>query len=231
MNQIIHILAWNSGLVLFVAAFAEQSGVPIPAAPILLAAGALAAAGQLNLFTAIAWTALACLAADTFWFYAGHRGKDRLLPLFRRLRGKRHSGPRTAGSGATLRGLRKLTVAKFLPLGSLVPLRAGTMNISPLRFVLLDLPASLVYGSVYPLLGFFFHRQLDHLTAIVRGFGIVGALLILLLAAIYASFGFVRRRRVHSHSAEAVETANSDLPSQAPIPAPIKNDVLIANGR
>ena len=231
MNQIIHFLTWNSGLVLFVAAFAEQSGVPIPAAPFLLAAGALAAAGQLNLVTAIAWTAAACLAADTFWFYAGHRGKDRLLPLFRRLRGKRHSGPRTTGPGATLRGLRILTVAKFLPFGSLVPLRAGTLDISPLRFVLLDLPASLIYGSVYPLLGFFFHRQLDQLTAIVRAFGTAGVLLVLLSAAIYAGFGFARRRRVHSHSAEAMETANSDSPLQAQISAPLKNDVVIANGR
>ena len=223
MNQIIHFLTWNSGLALFVAAFAEQSGIPIPAAPFLLAAGALAAAGKLNLLAAILWTALACLAADTFWFYAGHRGKDRLLPLFRRLRCARHSGPRPRGPRATLRGLRILTVAKFIPLGSLVPLRAGTLDVSPVRFVLLDLPASLVYGSVYPLLGFFFHDQLQRLMAGVRGFGIVGVFLVLLLGVIYVAFGFVRSRRVQSDSTKAVETVDFDSPSQTQIPAPVKN--------
>lgn len=196
MNQIIHFLAWNSGLVLFVAAFVEQSGIPIPAAPFLLAAGALAAAGQLNLVAAIAWTASACLAADTFWFYAGHRGKERLLPFFARLRRGRcaSKSPRT-GIRATLRGLRILTIAKFLPLGTLVPLRAGTLDINPLRFLLLDLPGALIYGSVYVLLGFFFHRQLHQLMAIVRELGTAGIVLVLLLVVVYAGFGLVRHYR------------------------------------
>ena len=195
MSQIIQFLGWNGGMVLFAAAFIEQSGVPIPAAPLFLAAGALAAAGQLSLITAIAWTALACLAADTFWFHAGHRGKDRLLPLFARLRRNRNARRSTTGARAMIRGVRVLTVAKFLPLGTLVPLRAGTLNFSPLRFVLLDLPASLIYASVYPLLGFFFHHQLKRLTAIVRGLGTAGILLILLLVAVYAGLGLVRHYR------------------------------------
>ena len=196
MNQIVQFLGLGGGLVLFVAAFIEQSGVPIPAAPFLLAAGALAAAGQLNLATAITWTALACLAADTFWFYAGHRGKERLLPFFARLRRGRcaSKSPRT-GIRATLRGLRILTIAKFLPLGTLVPLRAGTMDISPVRFLLLDLPGALIYASVYLLLGFFFHQQLNQLMAIVRGLGTAGILAVLLLAAVYAGLGLVRHYR------------------------------------
>ena len=211
MSQIIQFLSWNGGIVLFAAAFVEQSGVPIPAAPLLLAAGALAAAGQLSLITAIAWTALACLAADTFWFCAGHRGKDRLLPLFARLRRNRSARRSATGARAMIRGVRVLTVAKFLPLGTLVPLRAGTLNISPARFVLLDLPASLVYGSVYLLLGFFFHHQLHRLIAIVQGLGTAGLSLVLLLAGIYAGFAFFRHHHVQSNSAKETEAKVSDV--------------------
>jgi membrane protein DedA with SNARE-associated domain len=194
-NQMIQFLSWHGGLVLFAAAFIEQSGLPIPAAPFLLAAGALAAAGQVSLIAAIAWTAFACLAADTFWFYAGHCGKGRLLPFFAHLQRGRRPRRSTTGARATLRGLRILTAAKFLPLGTLVPLRAGTLDVSPLRFVLLDLPGSLIYASVYLLLGFFFHHQLRQLTDIVRRLGTAGLVLLLASAAIYGGFAFFRHYR------------------------------------
>ena len=41
MNEINQFLGAYGGLILFVTVFAEQSGLPIPAAPWLLAAGAL----------------------------------------------------------------------------------------------------------------------------------------------------------------------------------------------
>lgn len=212
MSEAMHVLSLYGGLLLFVAALIEQSGVPVPAAPFLLAAGAFAATGQLSLITAGAWTVLACLSADAFWFYAGHRGKDRLLPFFARLHGGRRACRSTTGVRANLRGLRILTIAKFLPLGTLVPLRAGTLDISPVRFLLLDLPAALIYASSYLLLGFWFHHQLNELMAIVRGLGMAGLLLVLLLAGIYALMGFVRGHRAQFHSAKNPEAANPDLP-------------------
>ncbi len=212
MSEAMHVLSSYGGVLLFVAALIEQSGVPVPAAPFLLAAGALAAAGQISLVAAVAWTALACLAADAFWFYAGHRGKDRLVPFFARLRGGRPARQPATGVRKTLRALRILTIAKFLPLGTLVPLRAGTLDISPVRFLLLDLPAALIYASSYLLLGFWFHRQLNELMAIVRGLGSAGLLLVLLLAGVYAVLGLARGHRAPIHSAENAEAANPDIP-------------------
>jgi membrane protein DedA with SNARE-associated domain len=82
MNQISEFLVLHGGLVLFLIAFAEQSGLPFPGAPWLVAAGAMAAGGRINLFTAILWAAIGSLAADTIWFYAGNRSKARLFRLF-----------------------------------------------------------------------------------------------------------------------------------------------------
>jgi membrane protein DedA with SNARE-associated domain len=222
MNQIIQTLIWHGGLVLFLAAFAEQSGVPVPAAPFLLAAGALAARGQLNLIAAIAWTALACLVADAFWFYVGHRGKTHLLSLLGRWNNTRTARPRT-GVRATLRGIRILTAAKFLPLGTLVPLRAGSLDVVPLRFLLMDVPSSLIYASVYLLLGFFFHQQLNQLTAIVRGLGMIGLFLVVLLTGIYAASVFVRRRHIGRNPANNPEVKISDSSAQPQISTPIKS--------
>jgi len=55
MTHISEFLVLHGALVLFLIAFAEQSGLPFPGAPWLLAAGAIAAGGRINLFTAISW--------------------------------------------------------------------------------------------------------------------------------------------------------------------------------
>jgi membrane protein DedA with SNARE-associated domain len=222
MTQIIQFLSRHGGVVLFLAVLVEQSGVPIPAAPLLLAAGALAANGHLNFILAATWIMAACVLADSFWFYAGHRGKARFLPLFGCWRRTWGARPRTTGVRATLRGLRILTAAKFLPLGTLVPLRAGTLDVSSLRFLLLDVPGSLIYASVYLFLGFFFHRQLHQLTAMMRELGIAGLLLVLLLAGIYAACTLVRRRHIERNPANNPEAEILDSPSQVQTQAPMK---------
>src|SRR5437879_12451729 len=68
----------NHGLPLvFAAVFVEQMGLPLPALPWLLAAGALSAAGKFNLLLGLGVTVIACLVADAFWFYLGrHRGNQ-----------------------------------------------------------------------------------------------------------------------------------------------------------
>ena len=138
MGEINQFLAAYGGLILFTTVFAEQSGLPIPAAPWLLAAGALAAGGTVGLFTAISVSAVAALAADVTWFWIGHRGKGWVFKLFPRLRTVRRAGVEKRTVCSIARGLRILTAAKFLPFGTIVPLRAGALDVSPARFVLWD---------------------------------------------------------------------------------------------
>ena len=82
MNQMTQFLVSYGGVLLLVAGFAEQSGLPFPGAPCLLAAGALAAGGRFSLIAAVGWAAAGCLAADTIWFHLGHRGKSRVFRVF-----------------------------------------------------------------------------------------------------------------------------------------------------
>src|SRR5262244_4137804 len=57
--------------VLFAWAFAVQAGLPLPAAPVLLGAGALSGSGRMNLALAIGATMVAALAADVVWYALG----------------------------------------------------------------------------------------------------------------------------------------------------------------
>ena len=56
---------------------AEQSAIPLPSVPLLLAAGALIRAGRLNGLFAAGCCVTAALIADTIWFQLGrHRGRQ-----------------------------------------------------------------------------------------------------------------------------------------------------------
>src|SRR5215471_19412399 len=85
MNEISPFLVNNAGFAIFATIFAEQIGVPLPAAPVLVAAGALAANGALNPALALAVTLAGCVLADAIWYYVGVRGGSKLVRLLCRL--------------------------------------------------------------------------------------------------------------------------------------------------
>jgi membrane protein DedA with SNARE-associated domain len=196
MSQISEFLLSHGGLVLFLIIFAEQSGLPLPGAPWLLAAGALAATGRLSLLTVILWATIGSLAADTFWFYAGHRGKARLFRLFPHWHSIWDVVARKTHASLIVRGIQMLTAAKFLPIGILVPLRAGALDADPVRFLLVDGVCSLFYASFYALPGFFVHDQLERLVAFFQRLGVFAFLLLLIFVGGYLGYEFVKRRRL-----------------------------------
>src|SRR5215470_7868013 len=81
MSDITQFLITHGGAILFTAVFVEQSGLPLPAVPWLLAAGALSASGEMRPAVAIGTSVLACVSADSLWFYAGRRGGNRVVQL------------------------------------------------------------------------------------------------------------------------------------------------------
>src|SRR6266446_10524758 len=115
MNKLTQFPTSHGGPVLFAIVFVEQAGLPLPSAPWLLAAGALSATGKLNAVLALAMTALACVVADSIWFYVGRRGGLRILRLFCRLSlAPNRCVGRTKGLFAR-HGLEALVAAKFIP--------------------------------------------------------------------------------------------------------------------
>jgi membrane protein DedA with SNARE-associated domain len=64
---------------LFVWIFIDQLGVPIPAVPLLLAAGALAGAGKGSIVTTVGIALMASLLADVVWSSLGRRRGHHVL--------------------------------------------------------------------------------------------------------------------------------------------------------
>jgi membrane protein DedA with SNARE-associated domain len=196
MNQVAQFLIAHGGLILFVIGFAEQNGLPLPGAPWLLAAGALSASGKFSLFAAIGWTAAGSIVADLLWFILGQRGKERVFRVFPHLKSVQVRLARATLARTVLHGLRMLTAAKFLPVGnSVVAMQAGALEVSRLRFLLVDALASVVYASVYASLGVAFHNELEQVVAVLQKLGTVSLVLLVVLTGAYVVHRFVKHHR------------------------------------
>ena len=80
MKQMVEFLAQHGYWVLFVSVLCRQACLPVPANLLLLAAGALAGLGRLNLAGIILFAVAAFLLADTAWYGAGRTwGRKTLL--------------------------------------------------------------------------------------------------------------------------------------------------------
>src|SRR2546430_17433492 len=80
VDAIIH----HAGWVLFAWVFVNQSGVPVPVVPTLVAAGALAGRGGSSCAVMLAAAAGAALVADMVWYGIRRRHRARGLRLLRR---------------------------------------------------------------------------------------------------------------------------------------------------
>src|SRR5437868_3755829 len=152
----------------FAAVLVEQLGVPIPALPLLMAAGALSAAGKFNFFMGVLMTAIACLIADTAWFYLGRHRGNRVLGFLCSISLEPDSCVRRTQNVFTRYGLRGIVVAKFVPaMSTIAPPLAGMSGINAGRFLLVDGFGSLLYGTVFLSLGYLFSRQIEQIGAAI----------------------------------------------------------------
>ena len=110
---------------------ANQGGVPVPAGPILLAAGALAASGQLRIVEVFAVAVGATLCADLGWYSVGRWRGAGVLTLLGRLSPNARAFVRRAQGGFLAHaGVFQLT-ARFLP--ELNPVAAGLAGATGVR--------------------------------------------------------------------------------------------------
>jgi len=197
MNQTLEFLVRHGASVLFAAVFVEQMGIPLPAAPWLLAAGALAAGGRINGLAAFAAATAGSLLADLIWFYLGRRAGARVLNLLCRISLEPDSCVRRTQGIFTRYGMRGIVAAKFIPgLSTLAPPLAGSSGVSMPRFLFFDGLGSLLYVGCFVLVGALFSRQLEQVIAALASLGGGALALVLGAAALYIGYKYYQRRRL-----------------------------------
>jgi membrane protein DedA with SNARE-associated domain len=196
MPQLIPFLLRHPYGVLFGIVLAEQLGMPLPAAPVLLAAGALAGLGKMSLAGALALSALATLLADLAWFEAGRRRGRTVLDFVCRISLEPDSCVRRAENVFLRRGPRSLLYVKFVPgLGLMAVVLAGAFGLRRRRFLLFDLPGALVWGGAYLALGYVFSGELERATRALMRLGSSAAGLLVGLLAVWLIWKYVQRMR------------------------------------
>ena len=174
----------------------DQTGVPAPALPGLIMAGALAGTGQLELGTVLGVATLASLPSDLLWYEVGRRRGGSVLGFLCRLSLEPESCVRTTENVFARYGARTLLIAKFVPgLQTAAPPLAGIMRMPFARFLMLDSVGALLWAVTFVVPGYVFHDQLERLVPVAARLG--GGLFVVLIAplSIYLALKFAQRSR------------------------------------
>ncbi len=203
MNEAAEFLLHHGESVLFWVVFAEQIGLPIPAIPLLIAAGALAGAGTMSVWAAVGLPILASLGPDLFWYYLGRHRGGRVLSFLCRISLEPDSCVRRTENMFFLHGVRTLIVAKFVPgLSTVAPPLAGMFHMSLRRFLLYDGAGALLWSVVCAGLGYLFSSQLERLALLLAQAGaaflqvLVGAFVVYLGYKVFQRQLFLRELRM-----------------------------------
>jgi membrane protein DedA with SNARE-associated domain len=191
-----HILLMYGYLLLFVWVFVEQLGIPLPATPVLLAAGALSAEHQISFPLALLAGVAASLSADTAWFLFGRRYGHHVLRLLCKLSMEPTICVRRTQDSFGRRRRFTLTIAKFVPgLATLAPPVAGENGMAFGDFLFFDgIGATLWVGAILAI-GRLFGDLLKRDPSLLDWAGrFSGALLILGIIGFFV--GRVIRRRM-----------------------------------
>jgi membrane protein DedA with SNARE-associated domain len=183
-------------VLLFLWVLVEQSAIPLPSAPLLLAAGALVRAERLDLLPALLCALAGALLADTVWFQLGrHRGRQ-VLRLVCRLSLEPDSCVRQTENAFLKYGLRSLLVSKFVPgLNAVAAPLAGYSKTRYHRFALYDIAGASLWIGAYLTAGYLFSGQLEIVLGYAARMGSNLALVVVLLFAAWIGGKFVQRRR------------------------------------
>jgi membrane protein DedA with SNARE-associated domain/rhodanese-related sulfurtransferase len=196
MNELLQFVLRHGYLVIFAWVFSEQAGLPIPSAPLLLAAGALAGTHGMNLWLAITVAVIGALGSDSMWYELGRRKGVRVLQLLCRISLEPDSCVRRTQVRFGKSGARVLLIAKFIPgLNAMAAPLSGIIRMGWRRFVLFDTLGALLWSSAFMITGYVFSGELERIAARAAYLG--EWLLVLVLAAFagYIGWKFYNRRR------------------------------------
>lgn len=187
----------------------QQLGAPIPAWPVLMLAGAQAAADPAYGVHALALAILASALGSQPWFWAGRRYGHRVLKLMCRLSLSPDGCVRQTENVFERHGAAALLIGKFVPgFASVAPPLAGTFGFGAARFHLYYGAGNALWAGAGLVLGVAFHAQIDWLAARVEAFGTPALMAVLALVVIYVAYRWlVRRQFLKSLRAARIDVA------------------------
>src|ERR1700704_4700927 len=195
-HALIPLLSQYGLAIVFANVLIEQLGVPVPAIPTLVIAGALAAEGKLSGPLVFTVAIAACLIADVAWYLAGRRFGNGVMKMLCRI----SLTPDYCVSETQARferwGVNALVIAKFVPgLATIAPPLAGATRISWPRFLIFNTIGATLWVGAGLSGGMLLGPQMEKLLTRVDDIGSVAIVIVVALLAAYIAFKWWERRR------------------------------------
>jgi membrane protein DedA with SNARE-associated domain len=202
MEAIVPLLEQYGVLLVLVIVFAEQVGAPIPALPLLMIAGGVAAGGGLSAPAVFLAAMVGCLAGDTIWYLAGRWRGHRILRLLCRVTMSPDTCVRQTEDFFGRWGMGTLVIAKFVPgLSTIAPPLAGAMRLNVATFLLFNGIGAAIWVATGIVAGWLLSAQIEELLAWLGRTGgyaaaaVGGALALWIAGKWWARYRFLRALR------------------------------------
>lgn len=185
-------------IIVFINVLVDQLGLPVPAVPTLVVAGAIAANGQLPLPTVFLLAVLACLAADCGWYLVGQIYGIRVLKVLCRISLEPDSCVSQTQTRFERWGINSLIVAKFIPgLAIIAPPLAGAMRIGWLRFIALSTASAVLWAGSALIAGMLCRTQIEAFLTRLDAIGAIAAMIVGAALAAYIAYKWWERMRFY----------------------------------
>jgi membrane protein DedA with SNARE-associated domain/rhodanese-related sulfurtransferase len=176
----------------------NQIGLPVPAVPTLIVAGALGARGHVPLTLLLLGSVTACVAADFGWYLIGEKYGIRVLKTLCKVSLEPDSCVSQTQTRFERWGVNSLVIAKFVPgLSIIAPPMAGALRIGRLRFAGLSIAAAALWVGAFLAAGAVFNSQIDWLLGELSRFGSIAGMGVALILVCYISFKWWERMRFY----------------------------------
>jgi membrane protein DedA with SNARE-associated domain len=196
MNKIIQFILLHGYALLFSWSFLAQFGLPLPAAPLFLAAGALAAMEEFHLGAILGVGVLATFLSDLIWYEIGRSRGGKVLSFLCRISLDPDSCVQSSKGFFSRHGTHSLLVSKFIPgMNTMAPPLAGIFRMRRSKFFLFNGVGTLVFVGIFSGIGYLFGEKIEQYSErILNAGGWIGGISLGLLSA-FILVKFFRRRR------------------------------------
>lgn len=185
-------------LLIFMSVLLEQAGLPIPASPVLVLAGALAARGELSAPLILLTAVVASLVADAAWYVLGRRQGRRMLSAFCRISLNPESCVRQTERMFDRYGVYSIALSKLVPgLSTVAPPLAGTMGVGPFKFAVAATLGAILWAGGAIAIGWVFHGSIEQVADWLESLGLWGLVLLGTLLLCFIAFKWWQRRRFY----------------------------------
>lgn len=196
MGYITELIQQFGLIIVFINVFLEQLGLPIPAYPTLVIAGALISPEQHSFAVVLLTAVVAAVIADTFWYFTGRKYGNKVMSKLCKISLSPDTCVAQSQSLFLKFGPPALLICKFVPgFASISSALAGSTGTKLIVFLIMDgLGAAFWAGSAL-WLGSLFSNAIDELMSILVEMGKWGMSLVLLALFVFIASKWWERQR------------------------------------